>query len=113
MKLKTEIRSGLWLSRIATAIRCAGSVWILPVFLMAAFPETGSGQDFAFTNEAGKITITGRTGTAAKVTIPASIGGLPVTAIGDGAFSLDVAMSSVSIPDSVTTIGGAFRFCRG
>jgi len=59
-----------------------------------------------FTFENG--TITGYTGTAAKVVIPPQIQGQAVTAIGDGAF-MHKQLESVVIPDSVITIGdGAF-----
>jgi hypothetical protein len=53
----------------------------------------------------GRVIITGYTGTAAAVVIPARIQGLPVTAIGDVAFA-DNKLTSVTIPNSVTTIDG-------
>jgi TolB-like protein len=60
------------------------------------------------------VTITKYIGSAASVTIPASIGGLPVTVIGENAFSNYKSLTSVTIPLSVTTIGGgAFVACSG
>jgi hypothetical protein len=58
------------------------------------------------------IRITRYTGNAATVSIPASIGGLPVTAIGEGAFRYNYYLTSINIPASVTAIGDeAFQLC--
>lgn len=61
------------------------------------------GKDFQYTGSS-TITIIGYTGPGGNVTIPASINGKPVTAIGNGAFSGNH-LTSVSIPSSVTYIG--------
>lgn len=67
---------------------------------------------FTFTTNNGTITITGYTGPSTAVVIPSTINGYPVTTIGGGTFSEYVGNSSptsVTIPDSVTTIeGGVF-----
>ena len=48
------------------------------------------------------------------VTVPSTLGGKPVTGIGDHAFSDCSGMTSVTIPNSVTRIGeGAFGGCSG
>lgn len=48
------------------------------------------------------------------VTIPSTLGGVPVTGIGEKAFSYCRGMTSVKIPDSVKTIGKeAFVGCTG
>jgi hypothetical protein len=61
-----------------------------------------------------QVTITGYTGTGGVVIIPASIGGAPVTAIGENAFLDSSSLTSVTIPASVTSIGGgAFSGCSG
>ena len=62
----------------------------------------------------GKATITGYTGPGRALTIPGTISGLPVTRIGDYAFSGRIGLTSVMIPASVTSIGdGAFSRCTG
>lgn len=67
---------------------------------------------FQYTIANGQVTITGYIGSDAAVTIPPTIEGLLVTAIGDGAFQLRDDIASVSIPASVTSIGvRAFQLC--
>ena len=51
---------------------------------------------------------------AVTVNIPATVSGVPVTGIGDSAFSRCKALTSVTIPDGVTSIGDyAFKECSG
>ena len=65
--------------------------------------------DFILNNTA--VIVTRYKGTAADVTIPSRYKGKPVTAIDHAAFH-DSAVTSVTIPDSVTSISdGAFGFC--
>jgi hypothetical protein len=67
--------------------------------------------DFTFDSATG--TITGYTGAGGAVVIPASIDGTPVTAIGENAFNRVYTITSVTIPNSVTSIGnGAFYNCN-
>ncbi len=62
----------------------------------------------------GSISINGYTGTTNAVTIPAISFGLPVTAIGAGAFQNLPGLTSVSLPNSITNIGDfAFQGCYG
>ena len=63
-------------------------------------------QDFTYTNINGTITITGYTGTAAVVTIPSTIDGLPVVTIGNGVESAfyGTNVTSVIIPNTVIDI---------
>ncbi|MGO9199216.1 MAG: leucine-rich repeat protein [Limisphaerales bacterium] len=60
--------------------------------------------DFAYTTNGGAITITGYSGYGLVVTIPSTIDGLPVTAIGDGAFECCSGLAGITIPGSVTQI---------
>ncbi len=60
-----------------------------------------------YTNVNDRITITGigASYTGYYLPIPATIAGLPVTAIGNSAFSRCMSLTSITIPDSVTDIG--------
>ncbi len=69
---------------------------------------------FTCTTANNQATITGYTGAGGVMIIPASIGGKPVTAIGDNAFKGSISLTTVGIPASVTSIGyGAFVDCQG
>ena len=68
--------------------------------------------DYRYTVENDEVTITQYTGNDAEVTVPGSIKGMPVVAIGTSAFHHCDNMRSVTIPDSVVRIGGlAFSKC--
>ena len=65
---------------------------------------------------AGRIVETGAIakGTTGDLTIPSSINGVPVRTIGQWAFAYCRQLTSVTIPDTVTTIeDGAFASCSG
>lgn len=67
--------------------------------------------DFAFTPDNTAVIVKKYNGTAADVTIPSHYKGKPVTMIDHAAFH-DSAVTSVTIPDSVTAIPDyAFGFC--
>lgn len=67
--------------------------------------------DFKFTPDNTAVIVTRYNGTAADVTIPSHYKGKPVTMIDHAAFH-DSAVTSVTIPDSVTSIpDDAFAFC--
>lgn len=68
--------------------------------------------DFAFTPDNTAVIVIRYKGTAADVTIPSRYKGKPVTMIDHAAFHNNSAVTSVTIPDSVTAIpDDAFGFC--
>src|SRR5579862_6880154 len=84
--------------------RCLASlVFGLVLF---AVPAAVRAQYVWQTNSDGvSLTITQYTGPGGNVIIPSQIDGLPVTAIGDGAFGELSTLTNVTIPGTVTTIG--------
>lgn len=58
-------------------------------------------------NEDGTVTITNYTGTKRSIAVPSELDGLPVTRIGNNAFSNIFMLLSVEIPDSVNYIGSS------
>jgi hypothetical protein len=72
----------------------------------------GGSAHFDCTTNSGNITITGYTGPGGHVTIPDTLNGLPLTAIGPWAFVSCVDLTSLTLPDSITSIGDqAFQEC--
>ena len=76
--------------------------------MLASASETVyTSKGYSYTVADGKATIVypGYSSSATKITIPDSLGGYPVTAIGDSAFSDCTSLVSVTIPDTVTSLG--------
>jgi hypothetical protein len=77
-----------------------------------AWSQTTTAEGLVYTINGGAVTITGYTGTATVVTIPADIGGLPVTRIGIWAFKEKTTLTGITFPSSITTIEAyAFYGC--
>ncbi len=73
--------------------------------------RTESADGFIYTASNGQVTILGATVEDENVIIPAELEGLPVTVIGNGAFS-NRKMRTITIPESVTAIAdGVFCEC--
>ncbi len=78
----------------------------------AACTVTVESSEADFTFNAGTKTITGYTGSGGVVVIPSTINGVEVNIIGDGAFSGRTGLTSIILPDSLTSIGNyAFNSC--
>ncbi len=75
-------------------------------------PDTSMFQ-YQVSSDGAYVTITGYTGTDADVVIPETIGGLPVTGIGEYAFTGNWDMRTVRIPASVTSIDDSAFFKSG
>jgi len=94
----------------------AAVVLVCAVFLpkRAAAEETTLKEGYyTYTVKDQQATITDcDTAISGEVIIPSTLGGYPVTAIGQYAFDYCNSLTGVTIPDSVTTIGeGAFSSC--
>ena len=63
------------------------------------------------------VAVTTTTGLTGSIAIPSLVnsacGTYSVTSIGNGAFNNNIGITSVTIPNSVTTIGTAFQVCTG
>jgi len=82
-------------------------------FRLAVMPSLGVFADFDYAATHDGVTITRYSGAATTVVIPASIHGLPVSAIGAAAFSDRADLVSVTLPAGVGSIGDhAFVNCR-
>ena len=84
--------------------------------LFGAWPITAAGAeqsgDFEYEIDDGKAIITRYLGSDTVVDIPATVGGYPVTVIGNAAFIACTEMTAVTIPDGVTTLeNAAFYGC--
>ncbi|MHC1767420.1 MAG: hypothetical protein AB9869_24600 [Verrucomicrobiia bacterium] len=77
---------------------------LLLVLLVVMSPNAGQAQ-FNYETNNGTITITEYTGPGGAVTIPETINGMAVTSIGAWAFSWCTSLTSVTIPNSVTSEG--------
>ena len=74
--------------------------------------EPSAGAYAVSETEDGSLVITGYTGSARDVSIPASIDGRSVTAIGESAFQGHAEIESVTVPEGVTRIEAtAFHGC--
>jgi hypothetical protein len=93
------------------------SVMLVCLLTAGAFAQTEADFKVTVTKDGKGVVITEYTGRAAAVTIPATIQGMPVREIGGGlgvgAFMNNRTITSVVIPEGVTTIGiYAFFSCE-
>lgn len=88
---------------------------LLILLLLCLFAAGASAQtegDFSYAVSGGQAKITAYTGAAAEVTVPGTLGGYPVTAIGYCAFRDCRALRKVVLPQGVARIGSnAFMRC--
>jgi hypothetical protein len=93
---------------------------LLLIAFMTVLAVTANAQQYDSENDfsvspydGGKsLRITGYKGSKRTVSIPPKINGVPVTSIGDSAFSNQASLARINIPNSVTSIGNeAFYRC--
>ena len=86
----------------------------LPLLLLTVFHSIAQALDYTYTTNNGAITITSYTGSGGDVSIPGTINDLPVTTIEDYAFDGCANLTSIIIPDSVTSdLKMTFSGCSG
>ena len=87
---------------------------LLTLLPAAAFAAPAPESDFEYSASNGTATITKYKGAGGAVEIPATLDGYPVKAMGMHAFAECTSLKSVSMPESMTSIGnGAFAGCTG
>ncbi len=98
----------LYIRMLSVAMAAAMLLMIIPLSVVSAETE----GNYEYTVVDGEATITKYNGSPKELTIPNTLGGYPVTAIGKYAFAQCQRLINVTIPDSVTTIGeNAFSLC--
>lgn len=98
--------------KIPSVLLAVVLVVLLGVGVHAA--ETRSTGNWTYTLGTGGCTITGYTGSSSVVEIPASLDGYRVSAIAARAFKNNTTIRSLTIPETITSIGAeAFRDCVG
>lgn len=97
--------------RFWNSVRCPGLLGGL-LLVVAALAASAQTTNYLYATNNGGITITGYTGPDSLLVVPGTIDGLPVTALGKGAFYRQGSLLSVTLPPSLVTLGeGAFWGC--
>ncbi|MBQ4617856.1 MAG: leucine-rich repeat protein [Clostridia bacterium] len=89
-------------------------ILVLGIVPFAVTAEALQEGDFSYAvnGDGQSVTVTAYTGSDAAVTVPSTLGGLRVTAIGEAAFESNITLTSVSLPTSIDAIGSmAFYNC--
>ena len=112
-KLAAVAAAALTLSAVCSSALPQGSVMRFGFSVSAAEAESGTEGELTYQVYADHSVVTACNKDAAgSVRIPASLGGKPVTAVGDKAFSGCKKLTLVEFPDSLTAIGEcAFADC--
>ena len=85
-----------------------GTFFVVTLETVSADQES----DYIYTVSNGEATITKYIGPGGAITIPSLLGGYPTVVIGDNAFNACTFLTSVTIPDNITSIGQkAFKYC--
>ena len=100
------------LLRSMLALLCAAALLLNLCGSAFAAERAASGEFRYDRNPDGSLTLTGWTGSADTLRIPAQLEGRPVTAIGESCFAGLLCLKRVYVPEGVTELGGyAFESC--
>lgn len=99
--------------RYTAALLSSAMLFSLCVPAEVSAADKASGYELKFTIDNGTITITGAAGSGSDLTIPDKIDGLTVTSIADNFFADSIELTTVTLPDSIRSIGSkAFSTCQ-
>ena len=100
--------SAMWLTIVKRYVVPQSLLMLLCTVLVSVRASADQFNDFTYeVTPSNTVTITKYTGTDGSVSIPSMIASNSVTSIGDKAFFRCRELASVTIPDSVTTIGNS------
>ena len=104
-----EKRSGKCvMSKIVVILLLFSAIFVTSAYSVSAAQD----GDYVYIQSGGFATIIGYTGAGGAITIPSTLGGYATVAIGENAFLGCDSLTSVIIPNGVTTIGYlAFQYC--
>lgn len=106
-----EVRTSLYVNRVEYEARISQLEEEIEKATVGGAEEDLEG-DFLYVIENGTATVTSYRGDAREVTVPATLDGCPVIAIGERAFMDQPKLISVTLPDGVKEIGWfAFAGC--
>lgn len=99
---------------VILVVAVAGSFLIGQTGLFSSLPNRSDGgsDSWVYTVEEGSVTLTAYNGRSATPEIPATLNGMPVTALGEGLFSGNTRITEILIPETVLITGdGVFENC--
>ncbi len=103
------------MTRALAVIAALAMVFSLMSGLTSAYGATSTGTSDGFTYTElsdGTVSITGYTGQGGDVTIPSTLDGMTVSTIGDDAFQSCTSLTSLTIPEGVTSFANfSFAYC--
>ncbi len=100
-------------ARLLACLLCLSMLMLTMPLAVTADSLTEGDYSYQVSEDGTSVTITKYRGTETDVVIPDTLGGLPVTAIGNYAFELKTAVQTVDMPDTLQTIGYcAFNGCK-
>ena len=103
--------NGALLDDVRIYNRALSSNEVASLYASEASPLSSNGFNFIIKGDSAEIISCKNTNVS--LSIPSSFRGLPVTSLGDNAFSNQSNITSITIPNSVTNIGsGAFSGCH-